>query len=228
MTERHDPPAGGFSSWLHRTRLAQVEDTGADVPCGECVACCRASYFIHIGPEESQTITRIPVELLFPAPGRPKGTVVLGYDEHGRCPMLRGDGCSIYDDRPLTCRAYDCRMFAAAGIAADRAEITERARRWRFDYPIRDDHARHTAVNAAARFLQEHTECFPAGAIPENPADVAVLAIKVYEVFLEGGAPWRAASDADVANALRERASTEHLPVAKLANDLLHKELAVH
>lgn len=33
--------------------------------------------------------------------------------------------------------------------------------------------------------------------------------------------------DADVANALRKRANTEHLPVSKLANDLLRKELAV-
>lgn len=33
--------------------------------------------------------------------------------------------------------------------------------------------------------------------------------------------------DADVVKALRERASTEHVPAATLANDLLRKELAV-
>ena len=34
--------------------------------------------------------------------------------------------------------------------------------------------------------------------------------------------------DADVVHALRERARTEHVPAATLANDLLRKQLAVH
>ena len=91
MSERQDLPAGGFSTWLRRTRDAQVDDTGADVPCGECIACCRSSYFIHVAPEEIQTLARIPGELLFPAAGLPKGNVVMGYDENGCCPMLRDD-----------------------------------------------------------------------------------------------------------------------------------------
>ena len=34
--------------------------------------------------------------------------------------------------------------------------------------------------------------------------------------------------DADVVNALRERARMEHVAASRLANDLLRKELAVH
>jgi hypothetical protein len=85
-SKQHDLPAGRFSSWLHRIRSAHLKETGIDMPCGECNACCRSSYFIHIKPEETKTLARIPKKLLFPAPGLAKGNVLLGYDEHGRCP----------------------------------------------------------------------------------------------------------------------------------------------
>ena len=206
MSERQGLPAGGFSSWLHLTRSAQVEECGVEVPCGECTACCTSSYFIHVGPPETETHARIPAELLFAAPGLAEGNVLLGYDKHGRCPMLIDGRCSIYDDRPLTCRSYDCRVFAAAGIAADRAAITERARRWRFGYSTGDDRRQHAAVRAAARFLRERAECFPGGAVPDNPAQVAILAIKVYKVFLDytdgSGTAGRVVPDADAAAAV--------------------------
>jgi Fe-S-cluster containining protein len=187
MTEQRDLPAGVFSSWLGCMRIALLGDKGAAVPCGECTACCRSSYFIHIRREETQTLARIPGELLFAAPDLPKGNVLLGYDEQGRCPMLHDDACSIYGDRPLTCRNYDCRVYTAAGVDADRALITERARRWAFSYPTKADRDQHTAAQAAARFLREHAECLPSGAVPGDPAHVAVLAVRVYEVFLGSG-----------------------------------------
>ena len=81
-------PTEGFSAWLDRTRLAQKGDAGADVPCGNCKACCTSGYFIHIGPEETATLARIPKQLVFRAPGLPKGHVLMGYDESGRCPMF--------------------------------------------------------------------------------------------------------------------------------------------
>jgi uncharacterized protein len=193
VTGQPDLPAGGFSYWLRRTRGALAEENAADVPCGECCACCASSHFIHVRPEETETLARIPRELLFAAPGQPRGTVLLGYDENGRCPMLSGGRCSIYEHRPLTCRTYDCRVFAAAGIAADTDQITQRARRWKFSHPTRDDRAQHAAVRAAARFVRERAECFPGGVVPGDPAQVAVLALKVSDVFLEcGGEPGKA------------------------------------
>jgi len=101
--------------------------------------------------------------------------------------MLVAGKCSVYGDHPLTCRGYDCRVFAAAGIAADRDAITRQARRWRFGYPTDDDRDQHAAVRAAARFLRERAECFPGGAAPDSPAQVAILAIKVCEVFFDHG-----------------------------------------
>ena len=85
-------PAGSFSSWLHDTRAGLSGGSGSVVPCGDCNACCRSSYFIHVGPDEALSRAAIPAEILFDAPGRPKGTVLMSYDEHGRCPMLRQGG----------------------------------------------------------------------------------------------------------------------------------------
>lgn len=92
-----------------------------------------------------------------------------------------------YEHRPSTCRAYDCRVFAAAGIDADRTAISRRARRWEFSHATEDDRIEHAAVRTAARFLRAHAECFPDRAVPGNPAHVAILAIKVHDVFLEDG-----------------------------------------
>ncbi len=183
-----DLSAGCFSSWLHDTRSALIIENGAEVDCGACNVCCKSSYFIHIRPEETRTLARINRKLLFAAPGMPKGNVLLGYDKDGKCPMLIDDRCSIYEDRPITCRSYDCRIFTAAGIAAgddDKALINKQIKRWKFDYAAKSDLDKHAAVQAAAAFLQEHAYSFPGGAVPKNLSQLAILAIKVYKVFLE-------------------------------------------
>jgi Fe-S-cluster containining protein len=186
VAQKQDIPTDGFSAWLRRTRRAQVTDEGASVPCGECRACCTSSYFIHIRPDEFQTLARIPEELLFAAPGLPKGNVLLGYDENGHCPMFIKNQCSIYDYRPQTCRNYDCRIFPATGLQVedDKKFIAQQARRWQFAISTTQDRKHLSAVQAAAKFLRTHAEDFPPGFVPNNSTQQAVLAIKVYEVFL--------------------------------------------
>jgi uncharacterized protein len=185
-------PAGRFSAWLRLARKSLRDDVEVDVPCGGCIACCASSHFVHVRPEETRALARIPLELLFPAPGLPEGNVVMGYDEHGRCPMLTDAGCSIYEDRPLTCRTYDCRVFAAAGIEADTELITERTRRWLFSYPTAEDRALHKAVRAAAAFIREHRDALSgdrtgSARVGLDPPHVALLAVKVYETFVASG-----------------------------------------
>jgi hypothetical protein len=187
VTPPRDVAAGGFSAWLRGARAALGRQSTADVPCGTCNACCRSSYFIHIRADERQTLARIPAALLFPAPGRPVGNVLMGYDENGHCPMLVNGACSIYADRPQTCREFDCRIFAAAGIAAGQDitdPVSHRSARWRFDYRSETDVAEHKAVRAAARFLRDHPECFT-GAVGNNATRLAIFAVTVYDVFLE-------------------------------------------
>ncbi len=183
MTAAPDLPAGEFSAWLGAMRAALRHGRDAGVPCGDCCACCDTAHFVHIGPDESDTLAHVPRELLFAAPGQPAGTMLLGYDAHGHCPLLEGGLCSIYEHRPLTCRVYDCRVFAAAGIDADRDEITRRARRWAFTYATRSERDDHRAVRAAARFLGDHAALLPPEAVPHDPPHRAVLAVLASGAF---------------------------------------------
>jgi len=189
MTTR---PAGDFGTWLRDLTVALRGEHASDVPCDGCTACCTASQFIHIEPDETDTLAHIPAELLFPAPMRPKGHVLMGYDERGHCPMLVDGACTIYDHRPRTCRTYDCRIFPAAGLEPDEATkalITERAQEWRFSYADRTDRARHDSVRAAAAFLAGHAEVFGDRATVPPPTALALLALRVHHLFLDAGAP---------------------------------------
>jgi hypothetical protein len=179
--------AGDFSSWVTDMQGALRGEHGSAVPCGNCTACCTSSQFVHIEPDEADTISRIPAELLFPAPRMPRGHVLMGYDERGHCPMLIDDKCSIYEHRPRTCRVYDCRVFPAAGVTIDdpdKALIDQQAHRWRFSYPTDDDRTRHDAVRAAAAFLGEHATAVFDGAGVPNATLLAVLAVELHDVFL--------------------------------------------
>ena len=185
-SDLQDLPAGEFSEWTAGMRAALRGEQPSTVPCGDCSACCTSSQFVHVGPEETDALAHIPAPLLFAAPLRPPGHVVLGYDERGHCPMLVDGRCSIYDHRPRACRTYDCRVFPAAGVEIgdeDKDAIARRARRWRFTFPTDADRARHAAVQAAAAFLRDHRDVLPP-AVTLTATQLAVLAVEVHEVFL--------------------------------------------
>src|SRR5687767_5354407 len=176
---------GDFSSWVTDMQGALRGEHGSDVACGSCTACCTASQFVHIAPDEKDTLSRIPSVLLFPAPRMPRGHVLLGYDERGHCPMLVDNRCSIYEHRPRTCRTYDCRIFPAAGLVIDDGKIliARQARRWQFSFPSEADRIQHDAVRAAAIFLREHAGDLPTETVPTNTTQLAVLALQVHELF---------------------------------------------
>ena len=165
-------------------------DRESAVPCGGCTACCTSSQFVHIAPDETDTLAHIPAVLLFPAPGLPDGHLLLGYDERGHCPMLVESRCTIYEHRPRTCRTYDCRVFAAAGIDvddADKAQVAQRVRRWRFSYEDESGLVRHAAVRAAADFLVEHPDVLPGEPAALSATERAVLAVEMHGAFLDAG-----------------------------------------
>jgi uncharacterized protein len=155
--------AGEFSSWLGALRGAWRGEHDADVPCGSCTACCTSSQFVHIGPEEVETLAHVPRDLLFAAPGLPTGHFVLGYDERGHCPMFTGSGCSIYSHRPKTCRDYDCRVFAAAGLDPGKPLIARQVRRWRFSAPTAGSRQALDELRVCAgRLRRQHPSAMPA------------------------------------------------------------------
>ena len=129
--------AVAFPRWLNQLKDALRSDEDMDVPCGECTACCTSSYFIHIAPHESEALSRIPKALQFDAPGLKTGHVLLGYKADGSCAMFENGGCTIYDARRQTCRNFDCRILAVAGLleSADRPAINDRIVQWVFAHP---------------------------------------------------------------------------------------------
>jgi Fe-S-cluster containining protein len=196
-------PAGDFSEWLRGAEASLRSGKGATaVPCGACTACCRSSMFIHIKPEETQTIQRIPRALLFPAPGLPEGHVVMGYSDNGHCPMLVDNKCSIYEYRPQTCRSYDCRVFTATDVPVDQqtqAEIAHRVKAWVFNYESEESRKEHMIVKDAAAFLQKNGDLFPQGSLPAQPAQLAALAVRIYRLFANSAS---AIPDAVIAQAV--------------------------
>jgi uncharacterized protein len=190
--------AGRFSTWLRNIRISVAEGRGIAVPCGDCNVCCRSSQFIHVAPSETRTLNRVPKELFFPAPFLAKGYMVLGYDEHGRCPMLKKDKCSIYRNRPATCRSFDCRILPASGVNVvekDYNLIVKQAQRWQFSYSNDHDYILQSAVQTAAAFLTEHRDSFPTKWVPRNSIQLAFLSIMVYDAFLEKKRPKRYESE---------------------------------
>lgn len=180
-------PAGDFSVWINEMQSAIRGERSSDVPCDGCTACCTSSQFVHIGPDEIDTLAHIPAEVLFPAPRMPRGHMLMGYDQRGHCPMLVDGACSIYEHRPRTCRTYDCRVFSAAGLEPDddeKMDIAARARRWRFSYPNEADRARHDAVRAAAAHFTAHPELLPDGVAVSNVTQLAVLAVDAHADLL--------------------------------------------
>lgn len=185
--------AGGFSAWLRAMRRSLAGGEGAPVACGDCVGCCTSGYFIKVRPHETASLAHIPPGHL--ETGEADGTRYMAALPNGHCPMYRagsnGGGCSIYPHRPETCRVYDCRIFAAAGIDAGegRTMINGRIAAWRFDYENEQARREHRAVTAAANYLRQNPVRFPGGHVPTQPTDIAVRAVKSYEVFLADKAP---------------------------------------
>lgn len=75
-----------------------------DVPCGSCTACCEI-LAPHLSPEEISSgfypITLSNID------GNP--VITLFRKTTGGCGMFVNGSCSIYEDRPIACRQFDCR-----------------------------------------------------------------------------------------------------------------------
>ena len=187
--------AGDFQSWLQDTVNAFSSGQGACVPCGDCKACCRAGYFIPVHRQECSTRAVIPARLLVTPPAHcdDGNYQLISTTRRGHCALLKEGACSIYRERPQTCRDYDYRLFAASGLLSGHGEIDQQIARWRFHYGNEESRRAHAAIRATARFVIDHARAFPGGRVPQRPADIAVVAIKSHRVFLDAtvqsGAP---------------------------------------
>ena len=62
--------------------------------------------------------------------------------------------------------------------------INNQVARWKFSYLTKNDRIQHSAIKAAAKFIRENPDFFPNGIIPTKAFQLAILAIKVNELFL--------------------------------------------
>lgn len=181
-------PAGEFSAWLRDMRRALAGEGEMDVACGSCRGCCVSSYYVKVRDHEADALAQIQARIgeAHLEPG-PAGSRLMGYQSNGHCLMLRDGNCAIYQHRPETCRTYDCRVFTAAGMDAgpEKPVINQRVAQWAFTFADSTARDEQRAVAAAATYLRQHPVRFPGGHVPSRPSEIAVLAIKAYEVFLD-------------------------------------------
>jgi len=158
--------AGPFSAWLELTRAALQGGEPVDVPCGSCTACCTSGFYIAVNKQETATLDMIPDEFFFEIPGAEE-FVFIGFDQQGHCPLLEEGRCSIYQDRPIACRTFDCRIYTATGIRPEKdssSPISRRIGSWIFEYPTKEDHIQQWILKTAALILTSRLE------IEENPS----------------------------------------------------------
>jgi hypothetical protein len=184
----NDVNAGSFPAWLAAMRAVLRGEQFAEVPCGSCTGCCVSSYPIPLRSTDQVALERVPARYLHLPVDSAAGMARMGFREDGSCPMLCAGGCSIYNDRPQTCRDYDCRIYAAAGLLPDgeRPIIRDRILAWRFQFACAEDAAAAEAVLRAADFIRAHAPLFPAAMRASSATAVAVLSVKTYELFLDG------------------------------------------
>lgn len=77
------------------------------VPCDGCTVCCRGEDVV-IRPQDGDDLQKYKTHLKL----RNGDLVsVLDHKENSdECVYLIDNKCSIYDDRPIVCRTYDCRF----------------------------------------------------------------------------------------------------------------------
>lgn len=84
--------------------------------CDGCTACCAGP--IYRLPEDSPQLPWITL---------PDGRDCLPTHEDGRC-IYAGEGCAVYQHRPVMCRLFDCRLALVKGLKLEPA-IAAAARR---------------------------------------------------------------------------------------------------
>lgn len=188
MTEDKAIDAGDFSLWLEQITSAFRHQTESDVPCGECVGCCSSSQFITLSEGEYASLEDRHSRFLTTNPFN--GLKMIAFTKKGLCPFLVEAKCTIYTQRPTTCRCYDCRIFAAAGISAgdqNYSLINDRAKRWEFKYSSAAAKEKHEAIKNAALWIRGHFA--EKTLLVENSIFLAMLAIKHHEKFVKDPDP---------------------------------------
>lgn len=135
-------PLGSPSTWL-RKFYRGLDAGSVDVPCGDCTVCCRSFEFIVLADSEKDKYNHHLLD-----DGRP----VLDMTEEGHCGYLTETGCSVYEDRPLNCRQFDCRSLAHCGLfPEDYPELSIIVKNWEVELKTEEDKVLSMALRMASR-----------------------------------------------------------------------------
>ncbi|AEI63633.1 YkgJ family cysteine cluster protein [Corallococcus macrosporus] len=140
--------------------------------CLRCGMCCDGTLFTHVSlqPEEALALQRRGL----PVGSRTDGSPALM--QH--CPALEGRACTVYTDRPASCRRYHCQLFAA--LAEKEVSLEEALA------VVDEAHAR---VDAVARTLAPAAEGAPRSVLqrarranlPEHGGPLSSADLATYE-----------------------------------------------
>ncbi len=124
-------PTGSLATFLRK--LDQViKRKQADVPCNGCTACCREPLLdVELTDAEAQRLKSHQDE---------KGWK-LDKQADGSCVYLIDNRCSIYAERPVTCKSYDCRFhLLGTPISHEMTTLIEAVQEWEpFKLPTVED-----------------------------------------------------------------------------------------
>jgi Fe-S-cluster containining protein len=100
-------PSGSVTTFM-RNFMRGVKQGEVKVPCGSCTACCRSPHvLVELDQAEAERYGGVWSE--------ERTRKVLPKKADGSCVYLIDEKCSIYQDRPLMCRTYDCRHSLMVG-----------------------------------------------------------------------------------------------------------------
>jgi len=125
-----------FAAVARRISRERTSGASAVVNCGTCTMCCREPQRVELTPAELvNPVLRHDGEHLLRQPG-------------GACTHLVDGRCEVYDQRPRSCRTFDCRALAVAMCKALSAPGVTRAGYSRVARPFdAEDVAYATAVH---------------------------------------------------------------------------------
>lgn len=97
---------------------ALEERLDGPVPCNGCTLCCRGDA-IMLFPDDGDDVASYETEV-WTLPGTSERGHILKHGLDGNCIYLGKGGCTIYERRPLVCRAFDCRRWFLSKTRAER------------------------------------------------------------------------------------------------------------
>lgn len=86
----------------------------AQVDCGDCHACCKREL-VPLMPDDNPA--------LYETEEHPIAGLILTRRPNGDCVHLGPDGCTVYPNHPIVCRAFDCAEQFRKSSRADRRHM---------------------------------------------------------------------------------------------------------